>query len=134
MVKKWEDIRKTTPKRLAEMRSQIQQEHSIKTDYTRKELIRLCVQAIVTEDKWSDRDSCGAQVNVGKAWALLRANVPFRIEDKGNMATDRNTIWVAFDTMGFGYFEDPDNNGRGSEFCYIPTEKRLSVNSGGDWY
>jgi len=55
---------------------------------TREELIALCEAALVPESEWRNRDSAGAQRQIGEAWALLRAGCPYRILP----GTDDDTI------------------------------------------
>lgn len=45
----------------------------------REELIELCERAIVDEGKWKNRDSHYSQLNIGKAWALLKAGCVLRL-------------------------------------------------------
>ena len=94
----------------------------------REQLIVLCEKAIVTEDKWRNRDSCDAQLQIGEAWALLRAGCPFELRSED---ITEHTVWIDITSKGFGYWE----NGNLSTKCfYIPTEKRLKEANGGDWY
>ncbi|MFA1510014.1 hypothetical protein ACDN41_12360 [Priestia aryabhattai] len=48
---------------------------------TRRDLIKLCEKSIVEEYKWHMGDSSGYQMNIGKLWALLKANCEFHIVD-----------------------------------------------------
>ena len=102
------------------------------TKYTRKELIEICELAIVQESAWCNRDSCSAQLNIGQAWAFLKAGVPYKILRKGNLQTNDYIIWLEFKPMDFGSFE---NGSRlGNEIAYLPTKQRMASANGGDWY
>jgi hypothetical protein len=99
--------------------------------YSRKKLIEICENAIVNEKYWHDRDSSGAQQGVGKCWALLKANCPYEILTKGNLKTDKRTIWIEIIYKGFDYFE---LGGRQSDTFYLPTPEHLKKMDGIDWY
>lgn len=105
---------------------------TIKTDYTRDELISLCERAVVPEEHWHDRDSCQSQAGVGKAWALLKAGVPYKVLTSGDCATDDRTVWLEFYPMDFNSFEEGER--RGCELIYLPTQARLDGAGGKDWY
>jgi hypothetical protein len=100
--------------------------------YTRKELIEICELAIVKESQWHNRDSCSAHENVGRAWAFLKAGVPYKILRKGNIQTSDYTIWLEFKPMDFGSFENGTR--LGSETAYLPTKQRIASANCGDWY
>ena len=114
-----------------------------KTRYTREELIDICERAIVPEEKWRNRDSEKAHVQVGECWALLRAGCEFEVLycPGGSTSTDHETIWLRTYSQGFNYFEggwslddeDPRDYLR-KELHYLPTPKRLDQANGGDWY
>ena len=102
-------------------------------DYSRDELIAICEQAIAPMNSWHDRDSASAMRQVGDCWALLKADVPFRIQSD----TDEDTIWVEhYAIKGFNHFEygDYDGDNRDTEVSYLPTPKRLAERAGEDWY
>ena len=106
-------------------------------EYTRGQLIELCSRAIVAYKRWHDRDSAGAQINIGKAWALLRAGCPFAvIQDADGSASacisDERTIWLEITYPGFIAFDC--NGGLESDTFYIPTGNRLQESDGCDWY
>lgn len=103
-----------------------------KTDYTREELLALCERAVVPEEHWSDRDSCHSQEGVGKAWAFLRAGVPYKVLTSGDCATNDRTVWVEFYPQDFISFEEGERVGR--ELIYLPTQARLDEAGGKDWY
>lgn len=99
----------------------------------RQELIELCEAAIVSVEKWSNRDSASAQRQIGEAWALLRAGATFcvRMNDERDMCvTNDSTIWIDITFDGFGSFEGGVAE---TELFYIPTWERLSED-GSDWY
>lgn len=112
----------------------------VKTDYGREELVALCEMAIVPIAQWHDRDSAGAQEQIGKAWALLRAGAEFKVrvrdrrlpEEATGCWTDDQTIWIDATWPGFRHFDwggAPE-----TDLFYIPTQKRLIERAGGDWY
>ena len=107
-----------------------------KVDYTREELIAICEDAIVQQEKWRDRDSGGAHVKVGQAWALLSAGCEFSIRGgTGHCCTDAETIWLDIWWHGFEWFEYGSADGRDEDdLFYLPTPARLEKTAHGDWY
>lgn len=103
------------------------------SDLTREALIDICERAIVPHDRWSDRDTPGAQEGVGKAWAFLKAGCEFRVMTKGKYCvTGERTIWIEIDHDDFGVI---DWGGPGeTETFYLPTHSRLEQANGSDWY
>lgn len=111
------------------------------TPEERTDLIEICEAAIVPENDWHDRDSYGAQVQVGRLWALLRAGCDFRIHRPGDLdrggrsltpVSDGRTIWVTTWAEGFAHF---DYGGRReSDLHYLPHRARLMAAEGKDWY
>lgn len=97
------------------------------TILTRERLIELCEKAIVDESKWDDRDSSAAQMNIGQAWALLKAGCEYQI-------TSHNKEYINLDISykDFGSFERSKPNE--TESFYIPSEDRLKYFGGNDWY
>ena len=116
----------------------------MKTKYTRKELIEICEQAVVSQEKWSNRDSASSHIGIGTCWALLKAGCKFEIkitEDGDGCYTDDRTIWIQFWVKDFAWFEhcyDDDESKDGLEnneyHFYLPTLKRLKAAKGKDWY
>lgn len=119
----------------------------MKTKYTRKELIEICESAIVSQNKWNDRDSASSQIDIGKCWALLKAGCKFEISTKDNekisqCITDDKTIWIQFWVKDFCWFDTldadsselPDGIKNSDYFFYLPTKKRLEESKGKDWY
>ena len=103
--------------------------------YTREDLIKICEQAFVLEDKWEDRDSEDAQCKLGECYVLLKDGCDFKVtyEDEDSMCvTDENTIWLYVYSKGFAYF-DWDGK-KEKHHYYLPTQKRLDEANGGDWY
>lgn len=102
-------------------------------DYTREELVSICERAIVPESKWCDRDSAGAQRQVGETWALLRAGCDFEVVEKdGHIITDEHTIWVRLKYDGFSVFDSGAD--KYEELSYLPTTQHLDERNGEDWY
>lgn len=105
----------------------------------RKELIKLCEDAIRPQRAWRDRDSDAAHRQVGEAWALLRAGCEFQITtgevDGGErtLPTDDETIWLRIISKGFNYFEMGEGYETIDNF-YIPTRARLDKVGDKDWY
>ena len=118
-------------------------------DYTREDLITLCERAIVPEKWWMNRDTASMHINIGEAWALLKAGCDFTVITQenaevlkgGSCVTDDDTIWLYIYATGFKWFEDiwaENDEERASSkdqyLHYIPTAKRLDEVDGGDWY
>jgi len=109
---------------------------------TREELISICERASVPEDEWRDRDSEGAQRQVGECLMLLRAGCEFKVHTRrDDPASSTRTIWVTARSRGFGWYERDDEAPASDPFryharqlYYLPTEKRLRDAAGGDWY
>lgn len=114
----------------------------VKTDYTREELIAICEDAIRPQNRWHDRDSYDAQLQVGQCWALLLAGCDYKVHDgteDRTCATTEDTIWLTTYGKGFAYFEnhepnDPPHAYMEDELHYLPTRKRLDEVGSGDWY
>lgn len=98
---------------------------------TREDLIALAERGIVPESKWADRDSAGAQMQLGKAWALLRAGCEFRFASSPEQTED--THWVEITYQGFQYVEQGEGFEETDTF-YLPTASRLERKAGHDWY
>ena len=112
--------------------------------YTREDLLRICEQAFVSEDKWHDRDSENAQSQLGECYALLKDGCEFEVtyDDDDICGTDENTIWLFVYSKGFMYYESVCGNETPEELksykekkhFYLPTQKRLDEANGEDWY
>lgn len=106
----------------------------VKLDYTREELIEICEAAIVPMKDWLDRDSYAAHKQLGECWALLKADVPFRIDAD----TDHRFIHVThYDIEGFNYHEYGEDGTKDIETSYLPTRARLdeiAAKGWKDWY
>lgn len=111
-----------------------------RTKPTREELIQLCVDGIVRENDWRNRDSGTAHLQLGQCWALLSAGCDFTVN-----TTDRdegNTWWIDVYYCGFDCHEyGPDDgvssvrgDGKQHERFYLPTRARIERNTGKDWY
>ena len=100
--------------------------------YTREDLLKICEQSFVSEDKWHDRDSESSQSKLGECYALLKDGCDFEVIYDDICRTDENTIWLYVYSKGFDYFD------RGKEkeekLFYLPTQKRLDEANGEDWY
>lgn len=102
--------------------------------FDRESLIALCSLASVPEKKWRNRDSQGAQRQLGECMMLLKAGCAFRVcRAPGDepCKSDERTIWVEVTSKGFDYFEVSE---RSVDTFYIPTPKRLEERAGDDWY
>lgn len=98
------------------------------TPPTREELVSLCERGVVPVEKWADRDSPSAQLQLGQAWALLKSGAEFTVTRE----SDPNTWWVVIDFPSFDSFEYDRSLYFQHERFYIPTETRLR--EGQDWY
>ena len=120
-----------------------------KIKYTREMLIDICEKAIVNTYQWGNRDTAQAQIGVGTAWVLLKAGCKFEVTYKpeggssNSCVTDQNTIWIQFFVTDFYWFDGmgreehqkyPDGRPEHDYHFFLPTQKRLDENSGGDWY
>ncbi|MEM6342559.1 MAG: hypothetical protein AAF927_01720 [Bacteroidota bacterium] len=118
-------------------------------EYTREDLIGICEAAIVPQDKWNDRDSAIAHLQLAKAYVLLKAGCKFRVDKEEDAetslcVTDDDTIWIQFWVKDFMWVEDydpihddpkhKDGYDRNDYHFYLPTRKRLASANGGDWY
>jgi hypothetical protein len=113
----------------------------MKSDYTREELVAVCERAVVPVDRWTNRDSASAQENVGRAWALLRADCEFTVqpphpEGKSGCFTDDRTVWFTVRWPGFTAHEYgvADLTNWDDDTFYLPTPARLEATIGRDWY
>ena len=113
--------------------------------YTREDLLKICEQAFVSEDKWHDRDRANAQSCLGECSALLKDGCEFEVvyeEDDHICETDEDTIWLYIYSKGFMYYEScyPDDTKeerkgyKEKKHFYLPTQKRLDEANGEDWY
>jgi hypothetical protein len=102
------------------------------TTLTREDLIALCERGAVAVNKWRDRDSEMAQRQLGEAWALLRANCEFVIDEKMTKDARGKTIWVVINRPGFATV-DWDGPWK-SDHYYLPTSEHLDAVDGNDWY
>jgi len=104
------------------------------TKLTREELIQLCDDGIVPVGKWCDRDSAGAQKQLGKARALLSAGCEFCYAISPEQTS--NTIWIEIRFPGFNAFEEGIDmqDSWDTDLFYIPTRERLEGRNGKDWY
>lgn len=95
---------------------------------SREELISLCERGSVAESNWHDRDSAGAQTQLGKALFLLRAGCEFTFD---NPPVSHECWWLTFSVKGFNYFEIGEMDW---DHAYIPTAEKLDKAAGNDWY
>jgi hypothetical protein len=103
-------------------------------EYTREDLIAICERGFVPVDEWHDRDSAGAQRQLGEALALLRSGCDWWLAS--SPVTDDRTIWIEAEFPGFNAFEygRSDRSTWDCETFYLPTAARLDERSGSDWY
>ncbi len=101
--------------------------------YTREQLIEICEKGFVPQKAWYNRDSAAAQIQLYKAYGLLKAGCDFVVVGgHGDCCTDEKTIWLYIFWNGFSYF---DHRGPAEEDqFYLPTFKRLEERKGLDWY
>lgn len=99
--------------------------------YTREDLLKICEQAFVNTDLWHDRDSHYAQCKLGECYALLKDGCEFKVLTRGNLKTNKDTIWLEIKSTGFEWFEGGNMK---IETYYLPTQKRLDEVNGEDWY
>lgn len=113
--------------------------------YTREDLLKICEQSFINENKWHDRDSESAQSQLGECYVLLKDGCEFEViykEDDHICETDENTIWLYTYSKGFVYWEncypdDTEEERKGykeKKHFYLPTQKRLDEANGEDWY
>lgn len=106
--------------------------------FTREHLISICEKAIVNVEKWKNRDTPSSQINIGKAWALLKSGCKFMVINDGLLKSDHNTIWLKIWYPGYINFEEGfdlnDTETIDYENFYLPTLKRLDVCKDQDWY
>lgn len=103
---------------------------------TRDELLGICRDAFLPQEKWSDRDTARCQQQLGELYALLMAGCEFSVQPghRGMM------LDVRVEFRGFGWFEggfDPYEDRDiylDHEDYYAPTRERLDAVAGGDWY
>ena len=101
-------------------------------DPTREELISICQDGIVPEERWCNRDSAAAQRQLGEALALLTAGCGYRVLRGDSLNTNERTIWIEIEFAGFGHFDWGGHYD--SETYYLPTRERLNANHESDWY
>lgn len=106
--------------------------------YTREDLLKICEQAFVSENKWHDRDSSDAQEQLGKCYIFLKDGCEYEIREED---CSEYTIVLDIYTKGFCWFESCDvlkdrtrNHKEKHDYFYLPTQKRLDEVVGGDWY
>lgn len=97
---------------------------------TRDELIRLCERGVVPQDRWSNRDTSGAQRQLGECLALLKAGCDFGVDHE----TKHGAHWVTVIFRGFDYFEYGHDGTEEHDRFYVPTAESLDRANGGDWY
>ena len=108
---------------------------AVKTDYTREELIAICEQAVVPEEKWRNRDSPSAQRQIGEAWGRLKAGCSFyvHVEEDTNSWRMGRVIRLSITSLSFDHFEC-GSDAKDSESYYLPSPLRLKESEGKDWY
>jgi hypothetical protein len=98
---------------------------------TREDLIDLCERGVVPHDRWHNRDSSGAQRQLGECLALLRAGCEFEVARTPE--STGSTWWIEVWFRGFDAFEYGERH-ESNETFYVPTKERLEGVNGGDWY
>lgn len=108
--------------------------------------MQLCLDGMVEQQYWSNRDSAKAVIQLGQAYALLATFCKFvvlRGETEGStshLKTDGQTIWIEVTYKGFDWFEGDGSGDRSDRLCsrdtfYIPTRQRLdNARVQRDWY
>lgn len=116
--------------------------------YTREQLIDICLNAIVWEGNWEDRDTCDAQMGVGACLALLKAGCKFQVKTKENselqdsQVSDDDIIHIKFWAKNAKWFnildadteEYPDGLDSIELQFHLPTQRLLDEKRGKDWY
>lgn len=130
--------------------------------YTRKQLIQICIDAVVPCKEWHDRDSYSAQCKIESIYNGLCAGLKYTY----TIENDR-TIWINFKTPTEKQFKELNHylnidsredyfewyyseygtdytpemfDGYGIDFSsnhlsgYMPTRKRLDETKDSDWY
>ena len=124
-----------------------------KNEYTREELIQLCLDSYVPFNRWNDRDSYSAQRGIQFIYEGLTGGVPYIYTIEYG-----RTIWIDFEKptdeqrnnmgyMNIDSLEDYRSENPDSEMFdsgkywrddylggYMPTRQRLDEKDGDDWY
>lgn len=107
--------------------------------YTRELLIAICEAAVVSVDRWVNRDSPGAHTQLGLCWVLLKAGCEYTVfyrpegKEGSGCFTDESTIWLEVRHPTFNTFEHGGGNEEYETF-YLPTPARLERCGIRDWY
>lgn len=109
---------------------------------TTEYLINLCKDGVVSEKDWTNRDSAGAQRQLGEALSLLKAGCEWEVASSPK--SDNRTLWIEITYKGFNAFEGcfdcyPEGHHDNkyhyeTDTFYIPTRARLQKAAGKDWY
>lgn len=106
----------------------------VKEPLDRGYFIVLCQGASVAQSEWRNRDTAGAQRQVGEALMLLRAGCDFRVLQKGDnqhLESDGKMWWLEISYKGFEYFEGGLLT---TDYFYIPTAEWMDKHPDKDWY
>jgi hypothetical protein len=117
---------------------------TIRTDWTRGELIAICERAVVAVSDWNRMEGPEAHEKLGLCWVLLKAGCdvdvmpPSRPGVTGGCATTDQHIWVVLSwpsasdlRMGF---RPQATTGSNCAAFRLPTPARLNQAAGKDWY
>lgn len=124
-------------------------------EYTREELIQLCLDSYVPYTLWEDRDSYLLQQYVQHAYYLLTSGVDFHAKVEGDMIgitvevnkENKNMIiskglYMDIDDVELYRQENPESEifekfhaifGYDTQYVSIPTRERLEKYKGRDW-
>ena len=89
----------------------------------REDLIRLCEDAVVPNNRWASADTYYAQAQLASLWLFLKAGCKFKLDEEEN-----GTVWVVVT------FYQPGTKLHITSDYYLPTRKRLNSANGKDWY
>ena len=89
------------------------------SEYTREDLIDICMRAVVPCSQWRDRDSFSAQVNLQEVYDYLKRGYDYDI-----LTNSDNTVWVTFKNVtknnlknDNGYYLSIDDIDEYREYC-----------------
>jgi hypothetical protein len=98
---------------------------------SREELITLCEKAVVSVEKWENRDTPAAQEQIGICWAYLKAGCEFEVIESDAFYHQISIFHPTFHTIESQQPMEPMELEETS--FYVPTQQRIE-SSEGDWY